>query len=63
MGGRAFSYQAPILWNQLPVNVTQWQTPSLTLRLGLKLSFLIKLIVRDGSGDPDTSLCYAGIDC
>jgi len=33
------------------------QTPSLspTLRLGLKLSFLIKLIVRDGSGDPETS--------
>ena len=27
------------------------QTPSLTLRFALKLSFLIKLIVRDGSGE------------
>ena len=33
--------------------------------LGLKLSFLIKLIVRDGSGDPETSHGYAviGLDC
>jgi len=31
------------------------QTPSLPLRLGLKHSSLIKLIVRDGPGDPETS--------
>ena len=31
------------------------QTPFPLLRSGLKLSFLIKLIVRDGSGDPETS--------
>ena len=38
---------------------------SLPLRLGLKLSFLIKLIVRDGSGDPETchSLAAIGLDC
>uniref|UniRef100_A0A3Q3ILL8 Chemokine interleukin-8-like domain-containing protein n=1 Tax=Monopterus albus TaxID=43700 RepID=A0A3Q3ILL8_MONAL len=52
MGGRAFSYQAPLLWNQLPVLV-QRQTPSLPLRVDLRLSFLIKLIVRAGSGDPE----------
>ena len=31
------------------------QTPFPLLRLGLKFSFLIKLIVRDGSDDPETS--------
>ena len=41
------------------------QTPSLPLRSGLKLSFFIKLIVGNGSGDPETSHSYAaiGLDC
>uniref|UniRef100_A0A3Q0RC70 Multiple C2 and transmembrane domain containing 2 n=1 Tax=Amphilophus citrinellus TaxID=61819 RepID=A0A3Q0RC70_AMPCI len=38
------------------------QTPSLFLRLGLKLSFMIKLIVRAGSGDPEPSLSYAACE-
>jgi len=62
MGGRAFSYQAPPLLNQMPVWV---QEASLLLRLGLKLFFLIKLVVRDCSSDPETSLSYIaiGLDC
>ena len=28
MGGRAFSYQAPLLWNQLPVSVREVDTVS-----------------------------------
>ena len=41
------------------------QTPSLTLRLSLKLSFFIKFIVRDGSGGPETSHSWTAIgpDC
>ena len=40
-------------------------TSFLSLRLGLKLSFLMKLIARDASGDPQTSHRYAaiGLDC
>ncbi|TWW80158.1 26S proteasome regulatory subunit 6B [Takifugu flavidus] len=35
MGGRAFSYQAPLLWNQLPVQV--WEADSIaTLKIRLK---------------------------
>jgi len=37
------------------------QTHSLPLRLGVKLSLLIKLIVRDGSGDPEASHSYAAV--
>ena len=44
MGGRAFSYQAPLLWNQLPVWVQEADTLS-TWNIRLKTSFLIKLIV------------------
>lgn len=44
-------YQALLLWNQLPVSV-QEAKPSLHLRAGLKLSFLIKLTDRAGSGSP-----------
>ena len=54
MGGRAFSYQAPLCGTSCEYTSGK-QTPSLTLRLCLKLSFLIKLIVRDGSGDSETS--------
>jgi len=38
---------------------------SLSLRLGLKLSFLIKFIIADGSGFPEIFLSYAamGLDC
>ena len=41
------------------------QTPSLSLRLGLKPSFFTKLIVKDGSGDPETSHSRSAInlDC
>jgi len=48
---------------KLPVWVQEAHT--LPLGLGLKLSFLIKLIVKDGSGDPETSHSYAaiGLDC
>ena len=45
MGGKAFNYQAPLLWNHLPDSVRGADTLS-TLRVGLKPSFLIKLIVR-----------------
>jgi len=61
MGDRAFSYQAPLCGTSCQFGFRNL-TPSLTLRLGLKLSFLIKLIVRDGSGDQYTSLDYAPVD-
>lgn len=35
------------------------RTPSILLRLSLKLSFFIKLTVWAGSGDPEPSLSYA----
>ncbi|XP_072247498.1 uncharacterized protein [Leuresthes tenuis] len=35
MGGRAFSYQAPLLWNKLPVNVREADTLS-TFKISLK---------------------------
>ena len=35
MGGRAFSYQAPLLWNKLPVNVQEADTLS-TFKIRLK---------------------------
>jgi len=35
MGGRAFSYQAPLLWNQLPVWVWEADTLS-TFKIRLK---------------------------
>jgi len=64
MGGRAFSYQAPLCGTSCQFSFRK-QTPCLPLRLGLKISSLIKLIVRDGSGDPETSHSYAAIgpDC
>ena len=52
--------QAPLLWNQMSFRFRK-QSPSPPLRLGLTLSFLIKLRVRDGSGDPETSHSYAAI--
>ena len=48
-GARAFSYQAPLQWNQLPVVVREADTPH--LKVGLRRSSLIKLIVRAGSGE------------
>lgn len=48
MGGRALSYQAPLLWKQLPV----WLQGSIVLKLGFKPSLVFvlkKLIVRAGS--------------
>ena len=56
--GRAFSYQAPLSGTSCHY-MSGKQTPSLTLGLGLKLSFVMKFIVKDGSGDPETShSCY-----
>jgi len=43
------------------VNQFTLSTISLPVRLGFKLSILTKLIVRDGSGDPETSHSYAAI--
>ena len=60
MGGRAFSYQAPLCVTSFLFGFRK-QTPSLPFRLGLKLSFLTKLIVRDGSRDPETTHSYAAI--
>ncbi|KAI3356438.1 hypothetical protein L3Q82_017656 [Scortum barcoo] len=62
LGGRAFSYQAPVLWNQLPVLGPKRQTQCQCLRIDLKPSFLIKLIIRVGS---QAALSYApiGLDC
>jgi len=58
LGGRAFSYQAPLSGTSCHY-MSGKQTPSLTLGLGLKLSFVMKFIVKDGSGDPETShSCY-----
>lgn len=48
------------VWKQLPVWVQETDTLS-TLKISFKLSFLIKLIVRAGSGDPEPSLSYAAI--
>ena len=39
MGGRAFSYQAPLLWNKLPVNVREADILS-TFKTRLKTFFL-----------------------
>ena len=41
------------------------QTPSLRLRVGIKLSFLTKLIVRAGQARLGSALSYAaiGLDC
>ena len=55
-----FSYQAPLLWNQLPVYIQKAHTLS-TFKIRLK-TFLRKLIVRDGSGDSETFHSYAAID-
>ena len=59
MGGRAFSYQAPLLWNQLPA-VSRKQTPSLPVRLGyvtpsLTLLSFFPLLY------PHMTLCTVGI--
>ena len=63
-GGRTFSYQAPLCGASCQFGFRK-QTPSLPLRLGLKLSFFTKFIVRGGSGDLETSHSYAaiGLDC
>jgi len=51
MGARAFSYQAPLLWNQLPPSV--WEADTVTsFKSRLKLSSLTELIVRAESGLP-----------
>jgi len=55
------SHQAPLCGTSCQFGFRK-QTPSLPLRLGLKLSFLIKLIVRDGSDDPETSHSSAAIN-
>jgi len=64
MGGSAFSYQDPLCGTSCQY-MSGKQTPSLTLRIGLKLSFFTKLLIRGGSGDPETSHSYAvfGLHC
>ncbi|KAK2872069.1 hypothetical protein Q8A73_024565, partial [Channa argus] len=44
MGGRAFSYQAPLLWNQLPVQIREADTLS-TFKSKLKTFLFNKLLV------------------
>jgi len=55
MGGRAFSYQAPLLWNQLPVQIQEADTLS-TFKSRLKTFLFNKALV---------SYSYAaiGLDC
>jgi len=60
MGGRAFSYQAPLCGTSSQFGFRR-QTPSLPLRLGLGFSFFIKLIVRGGLGDSEILHSYAVI--
>lgn len=50
-----------LLWKQLPDQDQEADT-LFTLRLGLKLPFLIKLIVRVGSADSEPFLNYAAVD-
>ena len=54
VGGRSPSGENSSRFILSATELLTWMTPSLPLRLVLKLSFLIKLIVRDGSGDPET---------
>ena len=58
MGGRLSTIRSLSL---VELDVREADTLS-PLRLGLKLSFLTKLIVGDGSGDPETSHSI-DIDC
>jgi len=60
MGGRAFSYQA-LSCGTICQYMFGNQSPSSPLILGLKLSYLIKLRIRHGSCDPETSHSYAAI--
>lgn len=62
-GGRGFRFKVSLLWNQVPVFGSH--TPTLVLRLGLKVFVVIKHIVRSDSGDPESSLCYVviGLGC
>lgn len=51
IGGRAFSYQAHLLWNHLPAQVQEADALfTFKTTVGLKLSFLTKHIVGVGSG-------------
>ncbi|TWW71215.1 putative RNA-directed DNA polymerase from transposon X-element [Takifugu flavidus] len=58
MGGRAFSYQAPLLWNQLPVQpISAGGSPYMSLVL-LKV---IKPLLKKPSLDPDVLANYRPI--
>ena len=57
MGDRAVIYQAPLLWNHLPVWVQEADALS-TFRVGSELSSLIKFLVRAGLGGPGLSLFF-----
>ena len=59
-GGRTFSSQAPLLWNQLPLWVLESDTIS-TLKVKLK-TFLFDKVYSSGSG-PEISLSYAAKGC
>ncbi|TWW61852.1 hypothetical protein D4764_04G0004990 [Takifugu flavidus] len=47
MGGRAFSYQGPLLWNQLPVQVREADSIA-TFKIRLKTSLFEKAYSRAG---------------
>lgn len=53
MGGKAFSLQAPLLWNELPI----WKRDTLsTIKIRVKTFLLTKPIVGTGAIDPEFSL-------
>lgn len=56
-----FSFQAPLCGTIAQFGFRR-PTSFLLLRLGLKISFLIKLILRSGSGDPESSISQTAID-
>jgi len=65
MGARAFSYQAPLLWNQLPPSV--WEADAVTsFKSRLKTFLFDSLIVRAESGwlwSSPQICCYRLISC
>lgn len=59
MGARAFSYQAPLRWNQVPVQVQEADT--LKSRLKTFLFDLIKRIAAQVSPEPPLSNAAIGL--
>jgi len=59
MRARAFSYQAPLLWNQLPPSVRE--ADSHLIKRRLKTFLFDRLIIRAESGSPGPAPWYAAI--